>query len=146
VDPYAPPTAVLEHPIAAPPMPSGIRRQILSAVVAGSVTVIFTLLHLLRTIGHTSAVYIAYGATAAVVISGLSYGIYRGGRTCAVLALLSYLPAHVWLVIRDGLSASAPITLLVACGYALGVIGTFRWRALRDEYRRAPPLNSSAPC
>ena len=146
VDPYAPPRALLESPCSDPPMPRGIRWQIRGAVSIGALFAVVTLINAIRAYSaHVPLVYVAYRLTAVVVIAGLAYGTHRGGRTCAVLLLLTLLPQGVWLLIRDGITAASILALVVLGSYGVGVVGTFRWRRLRDEYRRTA-ANAPATC
>jgi len=137
-DPYAPPQAVLLALRSDPPMPRTIRWQIMSGVYATRVNGVLALGGVLRMLGsNTPAVYIVYNLTAAIVILGLGYGISRGGRTCAVLALSTFVLSRVVLLGRDGLSSGWPLWLAVLCCYTLSVIGTLRWHTWRDAHRRA---------
>jgi hypothetical protein len=137
-DPYAPPHAALEAPVSEPPLPRLLRMQILSSVFAGALCAAVTAYHALRALAdQTPVVYAVYYASAALVMSGLAYGTYRGGRTCAVLALLSFLFNQAALLERYGLRPSSTIALLLLFCYLYGAIGTFRWHQLRNTLRNA---------
>ena len=135
VDPYAPPQAALMLPRNDPSMPRGIRWQIMSGACAAATSGAIGLIGVLRMMARdTPTVYLVYNLTAAVVILGLGYGISRGGRTCAVLALSTFLLTRVSLLSRNGLSSGWPITLFVLCCYTASVIGTLRWHRLRAAH------------
>jgi len=109
----------------------------MSGAVAATASGLLTLVAVLRMVSRdTPAVYVVYNLVAAVVITGLGYGISRGGRTCAALALATFLFTRVLLLSRDGLNSGWPLALIVLCCYTLSIVGTFRWHTLRDAHRR----------
>jgi len=134
-DPYAPPEALLDRTLPEPPVPRAIRWQIRLGAYAGMVTAMLMGGHLVRTFFGLPMppVYVAYNGLATLVIASLAYGTLHGGRTCAVLLFLTFLIGYVQRFDQGG---NAFQLLWLIC-FAVSIVGTFRWHALRAARRRA---------
>jgi serine/threonine-protein kinase len=137
-DRFAPPTAEVLMPEVAADVPEAIRKKIRNAWMAGLASALVTLLFVLLAVSGTSL--LGFGLAQLVdvaLILGLSLGIFKKSRVCAVLMLLYFLYAKFQLLRFDGVGAANMVTaLLFIYFYAGGVIGTYRYH--KHVRRNAP--------
>ena len=139
VDPYAPPQAELSGGPGRTslPVPLTVRALLLCGIGANLITVAHTARGTQVLLGqHVPWVYVAFDVCVMVVLLGLSYGLWRGSRTCAVLALSIYVLINsLAYVVNRALPGWMPLSVLILS--LLGVAGAFRWQDLRAGRHRA---------
>jgi len=130
-NPYAAPRANVDLPETQAPVPAQVLKKIRNAwiagIVSGCVTLVFTLLAMAgaRVLGFSAWELLDVG-----LVFGLTFGIYKKSRTCAVLMLVYFTISKI-LLILEGARASGVVTgLAFIYFYALGVIGTFQYHKL----------------
>ena len=132
-DPYQPPSASLDVPVAEIEPSAETARKIKGAWMAGLVSAGITLLFVLISLGSGSAI-MGINAWAFVDIGiflGLAYGVYRRSRTCAVLLFLFFLLEKVAMFASARSMGSVPIAIIFIYLYGRGMVGTFQYHRER---------------
>jgi hypothetical protein len=140
---YAPPEAeVASPPPAEPAVPDAILRKIRNAWVAGLISSGVTLVFVLIAISGTSiAGFTAWEFADVALMLGLSFGLYRKSRTCAVLMLAYFVISKALLFQATGRASGMLLALVFLYYYAQGVVGTFAYH--RHLARQGENLNST---
>lgn len=127
-NPYSAPGADMDGPVAAPAAPPAIARQIRQAWIAGLVSTAMTLgLTVAALAGKPLLGFSAWQLLDVGLLLGLSFGIYRRSRACAV-AMLVYFAISKLEIFSAGVHASALlVSLIFFYFYAMGIVGTFAW-------------------
>ena len=135
-NPFQAPTANVEWVPPAdelPAVPDEIHKKIRNAAVAGLVSAAITLLFALLAASGT-AVVAGFGLAQLVdvaLILGLSFGIYKRSRTCAVIMLVYFVISKIWIIRVTGQFSGGLVALVFLYLYGQGVAGTFafhRWK------------------
>jgi serine/threonine-protein kinase len=101
-----------------------IRNAWIAGLISGIVTVVFVLLSLG---GNTVAGINAWAFFDAVVILGLTYGVYRKSRACAVLLFAVFLANKIMMWSSAGTAAGAPLAIVFLYFFGQGIAGTFQY-------------------
>jgi serine/threonine-protein kinase len=132
-DPYKAPAVNVDRPETEPEVPPEILGKIRSAWIAGLVSIVFTLVFIAISLSGTSIMGInAWGLIDVAVMGGLSYGVYRRSRTCAILLLAVFLINKILMWMEAGGPSGWLMALVFFLLFLQGVIGTFqyhRWLA-----------------
>jgi serine/threonine-protein kinase len=126
-DRFAPPGAEVLMPAAVSDVPEAILKKIRSAWIAGLISAAVTVIFVLIAISGTSLLGMsAYQFVDVALILGLTFGIYRKSRICAVLMLAYFVWAKV-VLIQQGHANGIGLFMAVVFFYFYlqGVIGTF---------------------
>jgi len=130
-NPYAAPRAQLQSREGEPAIPAEVLTKIRNAWIAGLVTGSLTLVLALFAIAGTSVLgYSAVELIDAGLIFGLTFGIYKKSRTCAVLMLVYFVASKILLMIEAQSASGIVMGLLFTYFYTLGVVGTFQYHKL----------------
>lgn len=128
-DRFAPPSAEVFTPEAAPQVPDAVLKKIRLAWMAGLFSSAVTLVLVLLALSGTSL--LGFGMAELVDVAlmlGLTFGIYKKSRTCAVLMLLYFLLSKFFLFQQGAIGAGSAVSaLLFVYFYVQGVIGTFAY-------------------
>jgi hypothetical protein len=127
-NPYAPPGAEVDEVVPDAEVPAPILKKIRNAWVAGIISTVVTLVFTLLAIAGTSIAGITgWQLLDVVLMAGLSYGIYRKSRTCAVLMLVYFLVSKILQVVEGGKPSGIVLALVFFYYYAHGVAATFAY-------------------
>ena len=107
-----------------------IKNAWIAALISGTLTLLVTLY---AVFGESIMGFDAWAFFDVALIFGLAYGIYRKSRTCAVVMLVYFVAAKIFLIAQTGTASGLPLALVFIYFYALGVVGTFRYHALRAQ-------------
>jgi hypothetical protein len=102
------------------------KNRINAAIVAGTISGTLTLILSLANIGGLNS----FNLIDVAIAYGLSYGIYRKSRVCAVL-LFAYFVLSKLEQISTGNFTGWPIALIFAYCFFLGIWGTFTFHKLQ---------------
>lgn len=148
-NPYTPPASEvidITQPEPAPFIPPEILLQIKQAWIAGIWSAGVTLLAAL--VSLTGRPVLGMGAEAFIdvaLIAGLTWGIYRRSRACAVAMLVYFLISKAMLISGGNLKG---LGVLVSLGflycYVQGVRGTYAYRRLLSGGARQPPADPAS--
>lgn len=128
-NPYAAPSAKVADP--AIEIPEAIRNQIKSAWVAGCVSGVLTLAATLVAMSGTPILGLdAWSLFDVGLIFGLSYGIFRKSRACAVLMLVYFVASKILIIVETGKPNGVVMALVFAYFFLQGVTGTYAYRKL----------------
>ncbi len=131
-NPYAAPSARVSDPTIE--IPEAVRKQIKSAWVAGCVSGVLTLGVTLVAISGTAILGLdAWSLFDVPLIFGLSYGIYRRSRACAVLMLLYFIASKITFIVQTGQANGILMAFVFAYFYWQGVVGTYAYRKLLES-------------
>lgn len=133
-NPYAAPKAPLAAAKPALSVPEDIKKSIRGACIAGAISGCVTLAFTLLAISGTTLIgFSAWEFFDVALIFGLTFGIYKKSRVCAVLMLVYFIAAKLYLFTQAGTPSGLPLALLFGYFFAKGVYGTFRYHRLLQE-------------
>lgn len=109
-------------------------KAIKDATVAGIITIIVTLmLTLIYASGAGLAHLDVWNIIDIVVLSGLTYGIYRKSRACALIMPIYYLTLKTVLWVNEQAFIGVPLALIFTYFFWRGVQGTWAYHKLMQE-------------
>ena len=125
---YAPPGAEIDAVEPDAQVPAPILKKIRNACVAGTISTVITLVFALLAITGTSVAGItSWQLLDVALMAGLTYGIYRRSRTCAVMMLAYFVISKVLQIVEGGKPTGIVLALVFFYYYAHGVVGTFAY-------------------
>jgi hypothetical protein len=135
-NPYmAPEEAMVPRPsVEIPPeILAKIKHATIAGVVSGCITLAITLFALA---GNSILGFTGLELIDVALIFGLTFGIYKKSRTCAVIMLLYFVISKIVLIAENGAAGSGGIVALVFLYYYFqGMVGTFQYhKLLRESY------------
>ena len=131
-NPYAAPAAnVTAAPVE---VPEAVRKQIKAAWVAGCVSGTLTLIVTLIAMGGASLPgFDAWVLIDVALIFGLTYGIYRKSRACAVIMLVYFVVSKLLAMMEAGAASGLLVAAIFTYYFWQGVAGTFAWYKLQHQ-------------
>lgn len=115
-------------------VPPEIARKIRNGWVAGAVSVAFTLVFVVISLVGTPIMGIdAWGSIDAALMAGLSYGVFRKSRTCAIVLLLFFALNKVLMWVEMGTVTGLPLALVFFWFFYQGVVGTFQFHEWKRD-------------
>ena len=135
---FAPPKAVVEDRAddrgfrAPPEVMKWIRAGVLGGVVSTGFTFVFTLV---ATIGAPVLEFSAWNFLDVVLMAGLTFGLYRRSRVCAVVVLAYFVTSKIMMLRAGGNPASLVSGFIFGYLYVQGVRGTFEYHRLRRRWQ-----------
>jgi serine/threonine-protein kinase len=135
MNPYKTPEAPLEVQAVDEPdekVAKKIKHAWIAGLISGSITLVFVFLALS---GNGVAGIDAWALVDAVAILGLTYGVYRKSRACAVLLFAFFLANKLmmWSAAGSaGTAASAPLALVFLYYFGQGIAGTFQYHKAKE--------------
>jgi hypothetical protein len=109
-----------------------IKRAWIAGVISGVITLMFTLIVMRGTqIPGVSA----WTLVDVVLVFGLSYGIYRKNRVCAVVMLVYFAISKVYMMVVSGRVVGIGLGLVFMYLFFKGIIGTLEYHRLIKEER-----------
>src|SRR5262249_9957703 len=141
INPYAAPRAHLQSGESEPAISIDVLKKIRGAWIAGLISGSLTLVVPLFAIAGKSVLgYSAVELVDVALVFGLTFGIYKKSRTCAVLMLVYFVISKVIIMMEMRSASPMIVGLLFMYFYALGVVGTFQYhRLVRTIAGNAPP-------
>jgi hypothetical protein len=129
LNPYEAPKAPLDMAAVAPEVDPQIVNMIQMAWIAGLISVALTVILSVVSIvsGHSVRGIDGYALFDAAVMLGLTFGVYRKSRSCAVLLLAFFLLSKILMWIGAGNVNGLPFALAFMGAFAAGVLGTFKY-------------------
>ena len=132
---YAAPRANLDRPVTQAEIPADILKKIKYAVGAGLVTGAFTLVITLIAISGNSLLgFSAWSMIDVVLVFGLTFGIFKKSRTCAILMLIYYVLSKIYLMVESGNPSGWIMSLAFGYLCLMGVFGTFDYHSLQRAH------------
>lgn len=130
-NPYQPPQAAVERSPVPVDVPEDIAKKIRNCWVAGLISIAVTLIFMLVAIGGVNPLGMSIWSIADIVVmSALTFGVYKKSRVCAILLLSQFLLNKVIMWSQSGQASGLPLALVFIWFYAQGVLGTFQYRKL----------------
>lgn len=116
-------------------IPEEVSKRIRNAVGAGVISGIITLLVCLAAIvtGHAIMGLDAWSLLDVAMILGLTFGLYKKSRVCAVLMLLYYAGNKIFQVLVLHNYGGIIWGVIFCYLYAMGVAGTFEYHRIMNE-------------
>ena len=138
-NPYKAPTVKLdveEYELESPPE---IAKKIKGAWITGLVSAGMTLVFVgLAMMGKSMLGVDAWALVDVALMAGLSYGVYRKSRTCAILLLALFALNKVLMYMESSAVSGLLLTLLFFYFFIQGVVGTFQYHRWKREQAPAP--------
>ncbi len=127
-NPYSPPTTEIELQPTPIDVPDQILKRIKNAwitgIISGTITLIFTLIAMN---GNQLMGFSVWNLTDVVLIFGLTFGIYKKSRTCALAMLAYFLLSKIIIIVQTGSFNGSLLAIVFIYYYVYGVIGTFAY-------------------
>ena len=127
-NPYSPPSAEVHLEPNKIEVPELILKRIKNAwitgIISGSITLIFTLIAMN---GNQLMGFSVWNLSDVVLIFGLTFGIYKKSRTCAVVMLAYFLISKFIIISQTGSFNGSLLAIVFIYYYVYGVIGTFAY-------------------
>jgi hypothetical protein len=125
-----------------PAIPADVLKKIKHAWIAGVISGVITLiLTLLAMTGTTVLGFAAWELIDVACICGLTFGIYKKNRICAILMLICFIIAKILLMIEAGKPTGVVVALAFIYYYPMGVVGTFQYHRFMRAHRTSPPVS-----
>lgn len=127
-NPYTPPVADVDLEPNKIEVPVEILKRIRNAwvtgIISGSITLIFTLIAMN---GDQLMGFSVWNLSDVVLIFGLTFGIYKKSRTCAVVMLAYFLLSKIIIISQTGSFNGSLLAIVFIYYYSYGIIGTFAY-------------------
>lgn len=107
-----------------------------AGIVSGVLTLIVTLVAMA---GHDFMGFSAWNLLDVAVIAGLTFGIYRKSRTCAVVMLVYFIGSKLLIWSETRSVSGLPMALIFSWFFYQGIRGTFAWHELNAGADRPAP-------
>lgn len=112
-------------------VPGEVLKKIKNGWVAGIISGCVTLAVTLLAISGTSILnFSAWELIDVALIFGLTFGIYKKSRTCAVLMLSYFIISKIIIMAETGSPSGIALALVFLYYYFQGMIGTFQYHKL----------------
>lgn len=119
--------------------PDKILKKIVQGWIAGLflsvITLVLTFPSILRTLKGSS--FSAWGLFDVALILGLSFGIYKKSRTCAVLLLLYFAASKILIMVEEGKPTELGMVLIFGYLFWQGVSGTFSYHKFLKNIQKS---------
>jgi hypothetical protein len=127
-NPYSPPVADVDLEPNKIEVPELILKRIKNAwitgIVSGTMTLLFTLIAMY---GTNLLGFSVWNLSDVVLIFGLTFGIYKKSRTCAVVMLAYFLLSKIIIISQTGSFNGSLLAIVFIYYYSYGIIGTFAY-------------------
>jgi len=111
-------------------LPEDVAKKIKAGWIAGAVSAGITLAIVLISISGTTIMGIdTWSLIDVAVMAGLSFGVYRKSRTCAILLLALFALNKILMWKESGSLAGWPMALAFFACFIMGVQGTFQYHS-----------------
>jgi serine/threonine-protein kinase len=133
-NPYEPPTASLNVTEYELEPPAEITKMIKGAWIAGLASTALSLgIVLIAVFGTPLMGMNAWSFVDVGLLAGLTYGIFRRSRTCAILLFAFFLLNKVLMFMQSGSLAGTPLALVFLVFFGRGIVGTFQFHRWKSE-------------
>ncbi|HEY1287767.1 MAG TPA: hypothetical protein VGF58_05525 [Burkholderiales bacterium] len=140
INPYAAPRSQLESGENESTVSIDVLKKIKGAWIAGLISGSLTLVVTFFAMAGMSVLgYSAVELIDVVLVFGLTFGIYKKSRTCAVLMLVYFVISKAFLMMEMRSASPMIVGLIFMYFYTMGVVGTFQY------HRRGRTTPENAP-
>jgi hypothetical protein len=109
-------------------VPDAVLNKIKQAWVAGIISTALTaVMVVLAMSGAQVAGFTAWEAIDVALMAGLTYGIYRKSRICAVLMFVYFVASKIMMAMDGSASGGFVMAAIFAWFYGQGMVGTFAY-------------------
>jgi len=109
--------------------------------ISGTLTLIITIVAMA---GYEFMGFSAWNLVDVAVIAGLTFGIYRKSRTCAIIMLVYFIGSKLLIWSETKSVSGLPMALVFGWFFVQGVRGTITWHSLNAGGDR-PALQTAIP-
>lgn len=137
-NPYEAPSADVEIMETQLDIPEEVEKRIRNAVGAGIFTGAVTLIiSVIALVTHTPVLGIdGWSVIDAALIAGLTFGIYKKNRTCAVIMLIYYAGTKILQIVTTHAMSGGILGVLFCYLFLMGAVGTFQYHQIKNEAGR----------
>jgi serine/threonine-protein kinase len=135
-NPYQASTTSTDMPEVSIDVPEEVEKRITRAWVAGAISGSLTLVLTLLAVSGTAQLggLNAWSFLDVTLIFGLTFGIYKKSRTCAVLMFIYYVGSKILQFVEYGSAGTGMgFGIIFAIFFGMGVAGTFQYHAIKKE-------------
>ena len=134
-NPYEAPNADVEDVPPAFEIPEEVEKRIRNAVGAGIFSGGITALACVGAVllGHPVLGLDAWGFVDVALILGLTFGIYKKSRTCALIMFVYFVGTKILQIVTTQAYSGLILGLIFSYLYLMGMIGTFQYHKLKRE-------------
>ena len=133
-NPYKAPTAKLDLEEPDLDVPPKIAMKIKVAWIAGLISAGITLVFVgMALMGKPVLGVDAWALVDVALMAGLSFGVFRKSRTCAILLLALFALNKILMFEQTGTVTGLPLTLVFLYLFIQGVVGTFQFHRWKRE-------------
>ena len=108
-----------------------------AGIISGVLTLIVTLVAMA---GYNFMGFSALNLLDVAVIAGLTFGIYRKSRTCAIIMLVYFIGSKLLIWTETKSVSGLPMALIFCWFFYQGILGTFAWHGLNAGTDKPVPL------
>ena len=115
-------------------VPSDITSKIRNAVVAGMIVAGLQLVLIaIGMAGNTQFGLDAWSLIDVALVAGLTYGVHRRSRACAVILLVLFVAGRIMFMVQSGTPNGVLVAIVIAYYLARGVQGTLQYHAFMKD-------------
>ena len=120
----------------------GIKKAWVAGVISGVFTLIVTAAAMA---GYSFMGFSVWNLLDVAVIFGLTFGIYKKSRACAVIMLLYFVGSKIFIWKETGSVSGLPLALILSYYFYQGVTGTFEYHSEGNAQSQPVVKSGSAP-
>lgn len=121
---------------------AAIKNAWMAGIVSGVITLIVTAVAMY---GYSFMGFSALNLLDVALIFGLTFGIYRKSRVCAVIMLIYFIGSKIYLWMDTGKLSGLPLALVFGYYFFQGVLGTFAYHSNADTRMKPAAKSGSGP-
>ena len=118
---------------------AAIKNAWIAGIISGVITLIVTVVAMS---GYSFMGFSALNLLDVALIFGLTFGIYRKSRVCAVIMLIYFVGSKIYLWMDTGKLSGLPLALLFGYYFFQGMLGTFTYHS--NAYSQVKPIAKSS--
>lgn len=116
-----------------------IKNAWIAGIVSGSITLLVTII---AAFGIDILGFSLWNLLDVALIFGLTFGMYRKSRVCAVIMFVYFVASKVFIGIETGKVTGIPLALVFGYYFFQGIRGTFAWH---QSEKKEKPMQEKRP-
>ncbi len=121
---------------------AGIKKAWVAGVISGVITLIVTAAAMA---GYSIMGFTSLNLLDVAFIFGLTFGIYKKSRTCAVLMFVYFVGSKLYLWSETGKVSGLPLALIFGYYFFLGILGAFAYHRMAPQEEKPVQQSGSGP-
>lgn len=121
---------------------AGIKKAWMAGVISGVITLIVTVAAMA---GYSIMGFTSLNLLDVAFIFGLTFGIYKKSRTCAVLMFVYFVGSKIYLWSETGKLSGLPLALIFGYYFFQGILGAFAYHSMTPKEEKPVQQSGSGP-